>query len=80
VLRLLSTQFIKLIIVANVIAWPIAYYLMSRWLNGFVYRINQELWPFVITGISVLVIAVAAVSSLALRAANTNPADTLRYE
>ncbi len=80
VLRLLSTQFIKLIIVANVIAWPIAYYLMSKWLSGFVYRINQELWPFVITGIAVLIIAVAAVSSLALRAANTNPADTLRYE
>lgn len=80
VLRLLSSQFIKLIIVANVIAWPIAYYLMSKWLSGFVYRINQELWPFVITGISVLIIAVAAVSSLAIKAANTNPANTLRYE
>jgi putative ABC transport system permease protein len=48
VLRLLSVQFLKLVIVANMVAWPVAYYLMHIWLNGFVYRINQEIWPFIL--------------------------------
>jgi putative ABC transport system permease protein len=80
VLRLLSVQFLKLVILANIFAWPVAYYLMHIWLNGFVYKINQDIWPFVLAGLSVLFISLAAVSSLAMKAAHTNPADTLKYE
>lgn len=80
VVQMLSMQFLQLVIIANIIAWPAAYYLMHEWLNGFVYKINLQLWPFIIAGAAALLIVIATVSSLALKAANTNPSNTLRYE
>lgn len=80
VVQLLSSQFLRLVLLANLVAWPVAYYLMHLWLDGFAYRIDLEFWPFIIAGAAALIIAIATVSSQALRAANANPVESLRYE
>jgi putative ABC transport system permease protein len=76
----LSREFVVLVLLANVIAWPIAYYAMSRWLQDFAYRIPLSLWPFVLAGVGALVIALLTVGAQTVRAAAANPVETLRYE
>lgn len=77
---LLNKQFAKWVLVANIIAWPIAYYAMSQWLQGFAYRIDLEVWTFALAAVVALVIAVMTVSYQSVKAAMTSPADSLRYE
>ncbi len=77
---LLSREFILLILLANLIAWPIAYYAMHRWLQDFAYRIDLEIWAFVLSGFLALFIALTTVSYQAWKVARTNPVDALRYE
>jgi len=77
---LLSTEFTKWVLVANIIAWPIAYYAMNRWLQGFAYRINIGIWIFVIAAAVAFVIALLTVSYQAVKAAIANPVESLRYE
>ena len=77
---LLSREFILLILLANLIAWPIAYYLMRDWLSGFAYQTNLNILPFVASAIMALIIAFGTVSLQAIRAARSNPIDALRYE
>jgi putative ABC transport system permease protein len=77
---LLSTEFTKWVLVANIIAWPIAYYAMNRWLQGFAYRISIGLWTFVLAAVLAFVIALLTVSYQALKAAIANPVEALRYE
>ncbi len=77
---LLSREFILLILLANLIAWPIAYYLMRDWLSGFAYQTNLNVLPFVASAILALIIAFGTVSLHAIRAARSNPIDALRYE
>ena len=77
---LLAREFLKLVLIANVIAWPIIYLVMDRWLSGFAYRIDIN-WPvFILAGLMALAIALFTVSFQAIKAAWTNPVDTLRYE
>ena len=80
VIGLLSREFIALVLLANVVAWPVAYYFMSRWLEGYAYRIGMSWWVFVVSGITVLVVALVSVTVQTLRAASANPVDALRYE
>lgn len=80
VIILLSKEFSKWIIFANVIAWPIAYYLMINWLRNFAYRINISLWTFIFAGLAALTIALATVSVHAIKAALANPVKSLKYE
>ena len=80
VIRLLSNEFIKLILLANLIAWPIAYLVANNWLNNFTKRIPIDLKLFLIAGLGTLVIAILITSYRALKASSRNPADTLRYE
>ena len=80
VVNLIASDFLKLVLIANVIAWPLAYYAMQEWLQNFAYRINIGLWIFVLSGILALVIALLTVSSQAIRAATANPVESLRYE
>ena len=80
ILSLFSGEFTRLVIVANLIAWPIAYYLMSRWLQDFAYRINLGPGMFVLGGILTLIIVLLTVVSQAIKAAMTNPVNALRYE
>jgi len=80
IVALLNKQFTKLVLIANIIAWPIAYYAMFRWLQGFAYRINLEIWTFALAALTALVIAVLTVSYQSVRAAIQNPIESLRYE
>lgn len=80
VVGLLSRDFAQLIILANLIAWPLAWYFMGRWLQEYAYRIDLRWEPFVISGAGVLVCALGAVSFQALKAASANPVEALRYE
>jgi hypothetical protein len=77
---LLNRQFIKWVLIANLISWPIAYYAMSKWLEGFAYRINLGIWSFAQAAMIALAIAVMTVSYQSIKAALTDPADSLRYE
>ncbi|HZX11714.1 MAG TPA: ABC transporter permease [Acidobacteriota bacterium] len=77
---LLSGEFIKWIILSSLIAWPLAYYFMSQWLNNFAYRINLTPLIFVFSAAAALLIAVLTVSFQALKTARSNPAESLRYE
>lgn len=80
IILLLSANFLKLVLLANLIAWPIAYYFTQQWLQEFAYRTSHSLWPFLLSGILALIIALLTVSYQALKAAHTNPVDTLKHE
>ncbi|MDO9376045.1 MAG: ABC transporter permease [Ferruginibacter sp.] len=80
VVVLLSKDFIKLVLVALLIASPIAWYFMQHWLQDFAYRINIEWWIFLIAGLTALSIAFITVSFQAIRAAIANPVKSLRTE
>jgi putative ABC transport system permease protein len=76
----LSRGFIKSIVLANVMAWPIAYFVMNRWLQNFAYRIHLDIWIFIFAGLAALFIALLTVSYQTIKAARANPIDSLRYE
>ncbi|NVJ47998.1 MAG: ABC transporter permease [Cytophagia bacterium] len=80
ILQLLSTDFMKLIMVSVLLAIPIAYYGMSQWLSGFAFRIDLYWYIFAIPALLVLLIALLTVSFQTLRAAKSNPVESLRYE
>ena len=80
VVQLLTKEFIKWVLLANLIAWPIAYYAMNKWLQNFAYRINISWWVFVLAGGIALVIALLTVSWQVIRTAIANPMEALRYE
>ena len=77
---LLSKEFVKLVIIAIIIASPIAWWAMNKWLEAFAYKINISWWMFGITGIAALFIALTTVSVQALKAAMANPVKSLRTE
>ena len=77
---LLSSQFIKLVLIANLIAWPVAWVAVSRWLQDYAYRVDVNLWVFGVAGLAALLIAMATISYQALRAAIANPVQSLRTE
>ncbi|UCF85723.1 MAG: ABC transporter permease, partial [Desulfobacteraceae bacterium] len=79
VVVLLSRQFAKWIIAANLIAWPVAYLAMKNWLFNFAYRTDIPLWIFPVAGILTLLVALMTVSYQSVKAATANPADSLRY-
>jgi putative ABC transport system permease protein len=80
IIVLVSKEFILTIVVANMIAWPIAYILLKDWLNGFAYRIDMGLLSFIIPGTGILLIAILTVATQSVRAANTDPVKNLRRE
>ena len=80
IVMLLLKEFIKLILIANVIAWPVAYFAMGRWLKNFAYRISIGLSAFILAGLIVFVIALLTASYQAVKAARANPIEALRYE
>ncbi len=79
-ISMLSKEFVKLVIIAAIIAIPVAWWMMERWLNDFAYRTKIYWWVFVIAGAMALVIALCTVSMKALKAAVTNPVKSLRTE
>lgn len=77
---LLSQDFLKLVLVANVVAWPMAWWGANRWLEDFAYRIDISWWVFAWSGLAALLIAMLTVSYQAVKAALANPAKSLRTE
>ena len=77
---LLSGEFIKWVLFANIIAWPIAYLAMNRWLQGFAYRINLGVWIFILSSAMAILIAFSTVSYQSMKAALADPVDSLRHE
>jgi putative ABC transport system permease protein len=80
IVQLLAWQFSKPVILANLVAWPVAWWAMRDWLNGFDVRIALTPGPFVMAGLLALVIAVATVAGHAIRIARLSPIHALRYE
>lgn len=80
IVRLLSKEFLLLVGIANLIAWPIAYYSMNQWLKNFAYRVGIGWTTFALAGILALLIALITVSFQALKAAIANPVDAIKYE
>jgi putative ABC transport system permease protein len=76
----LSKKFLALVLLANIIAWPVAWYFMTKWLEDFAYRIEISWWMLALAGVIALLIAFITVSWQAIRAATANPVESLRYE
>jgi putative ABC transport system permease protein len=80
IVNLLSVDFIKLVLISLIIAAPIAWFGMNKWLQDFAYRTHISLWVFVLAGIASILIAFATISFQAIRAALANPVAALRSE
>ena len=76
----LSKEFTWLVVLANLLAWPVAYYAAERWLQNFAYRVHLGFEVFVLGGILALAIAWLTMAVQSTKAALTNPVDALRYE
>lgn len=80
VVFMITKEFIQIVIAANIVAWPIAYYVMNKWLEDFAYRIELSWWMFVLSGGIALLIALITVGYQAVKSAVANPAESIRYE
>ncbi len=80
ILTLLSKEIVILIIVANLIAWPLAWYFMNKWLDSFAYHIDMNVAIYFLAATMAIILALITVSIQTIRAAMTNPSNTLRYE
>ncbi|MCP4726118.1 MAG: FtsX-like permease family protein [bacterium] len=80
IVSLLLKDFARLILVANIVSWPLGYFLMDRWLRDFAYRVDIDLNVFLFACITTYIIALITVSFQTIKAAIANPADSLRYE
>lgn len=77
---LLSRSYIRLLIISFLIAIPTGYFIMSRWLESFAYRVNIGIWPFLIAAFGVLAITIVVIGYHAVRASSANPVTTLKHE
>jgi putative ABC transport system permease protein len=80
VVVLLAKDFLKLVLIANILAWPIAYLAMKEWTQGFAYQAGIGIGMFVITGILAAVIALLTVSFQSIKAALSHPINAIKYE
>ncbi len=80
IIGLLTREYLLLVVLANLLAWPVAYFVMNRWLQDFAYRVEIGVVTFLIAGLVSVLIAMLTVSHQALKAAVANPVEALRYE
>lgn len=80
IVKLLTSDMLKWIALASVLALPLAYYVMNNWLQDFAYRIDIQFWMLIVSALLAIVVALTTTSVLTIKAANTNPAETLRDE
>ncbi len=80
IIFMVSKEFSKWILLANVVAWPIVYFSMNLWLENFSYRIDISFWTFLFSTVMVMTLALLTVSYQSIKAARANPASSLRYE
>lgn len=78
--KMLSVEFVKLVFIANLIAWPIAYFALNHWLQNYAYHLTLKAAPFLISAALAFIIALLTVGYQAIKAARANPVDALRYE
>jgi len=78
--RLLSWDFLKLVLIANLLAWPVAWYFMNGWLENFAYHISVSWVYFAVTGVTVMLVAFLTVAWHSINTARMNPVKSLRYE
>jgi len=77
---MLSKNFLKLVLIASLIAFPVAWWMMHKWLEDFAYRVSISWWIFFVSGAIALLIAIFTVSFQAIKAARANPVKSLRTE
>ncbi|MFC2156888.1 ABC transporter permease, partial [Acidobacteriota bacterium] len=75
----LASEFLKWVIAGNIIAWPLAYFAMQKWLQNFVYQTSIDIWIFIFSGLLTAVFSLAIVSVQSLKASQRNPVESLRY-
>ena len=80
ILYLFLMQFTRWVIISNVIAWPLGYYLLHRWLEAYAYRCSFGIEIFILAGLAALLIAAAAVGLHTVRASLASPVKSIRYE
>jgi putative ABC transport system permease protein len=80
ILRLLMWSLTRPVLLANLIAWPVAWLVMRRWLDSFAYRVDLEVWTFAAASAAALLIALLTVVTQAVRVARAKPIEALRYE
>jgi putative ABC transport system permease protein len=80
IVRLLSKEFLRLVTFSNIMAWPVAYYAMNKWLQNFAYRVNPNFRTFLAAGVLSLFIALLSIGYQSIKSAYANPANALRYE
>ncbi|RZL43703.1 MAG: FtsX-like permease family protein, partial [Pedobacter sp.] len=80
ILKLLNKGFAALVLIANLIAWPIAYLILDQWLKEFAFRIDMPIMPYILSGFITLILTILIVSLQSLKAASSNPVDALKYE
>lgn len=78
--KMLNGSFLLMVFIANIVAWPLAYLLVNAWLNGFAYRMELDVWPFLLAMLISMLITLVTVSFRSLKAARTNAIDALKYE
>ena len=80
IIRMMSREFVVLVMISNVIAWPMGYYFLQKWLQGYAYRCSFGIDVFILAGLGTLLIALFAVGLHTVRAAWSNPLESIRYE
>jgi putative ABC transport system permease protein len=80
IVTMISKDFVKLVLVASVISFPVAWWAMNKWLQSFAFRITISWWVFVLAGLTAIMIALATVCVQAIKAAIANPTKALRSE
>ncbi len=80
VLMIISREFTINVLLANLIAWPVTWYIMNKWLEDFAYRIDIQWWMFIAAGIASLLLTIITVSFQSIKAATLNPVNSLKYE
>lgn len=79
-IKLLNSEFLKLVVIANIFAWPFTYYFINKWLQNFAYKIELDFWVFFLVGIATIIIAFATISFQAIKSVTANPIESLKCE
>jgi len=80
IVTLLSKEFLKLVLMANLLAWPVAYFAMNKWLSDFAFRIDIQVWSFIAAAFASIIIALMTIGYQSIKAAVANPINSLKYE
>ena len=80
IVYMLSDEYLKIVVLANIIAWPLSYFVISRWLQDFAYRVNIDIFKFILASVIALTIALITVSYQSIKAGLKDPVESIRYE